>query len=60
MTSDNGKHHKRRKKENINVTSGEMIDFGTVIKMRVFIFLVSKPVSRVLWSANFDFKIYGS
>ena len=60
MTSDIGKHPKRRKKENINVTSGEMIDFGTVIKMRVFIFLVSKPVSRVPWSANFDFKIYGS
>ena len=29
MTSDIGKHPKRRKKENINVTSGEMIDLGT-------------------------------
>jgi len=28
MTSDIGKHPKRRKKENINVTSGEMIDLG--------------------------------
>ena len=31
MTSDIGKHPKRRKKENINVTSGEMIDLGTYL-----------------------------
>ena len=31
MTSDIGKHPKRRKKENINVTSGEMIDLGTFL-----------------------------
>ena len=28
MISDIGKHPKRRKRENINVTSGEMIDLG--------------------------------